>query len=350
MSENSWLRILIFLFTSPKLPIQNRKGLGLSLIALMLLMLGAVAEAQQPGKIFRIGYLSSNSLAAMSTRTEGFRQGLRELGYEEGKNIVIEWRYAEGKLDRVPGLAAELVRLKVDVIVSAGGNATASITKEATNTIPIVVTNVADPVGSGFAASLARPGANITGLAAITFDLAGKRLELVGEAFPKVSRVAVLLDPQDASKIVELKEAQAAAKTLGLKLHAIEVRSPSDFERAFKTVTRDRAGVLLVLGSAVTNTGRKAIAEMATKNRLPTMWAESGVMDAGGLMSYGPNYADLFRRAAIYVDKILKGAKPADLPVEQPKKFEFVINLKTANQIGVTIPPNVLARADKVIK
>ena len=350
MSENSWLRILWFLFTRPKLPIQNRKGLGLSLIALMLLMLGAMAEAQQPGKIFRIGYLSSNSLAAMSTRTEGFRQGLRELGYEEGKNIVIEWRYAEGKLDRVPGLAAELVRLKVDVIVSAGGNATASITKEATNTIPIVVTNVADPVGSGFAASLARPGANITGLAAITFDLAGKRLELVGEAFPKVSRVAVLLDPQDASKIVELKEAQAAAKTLGLKVQAIEVRSASDFERAFKTVTRDRAGVLLVLGSAVTNTGRKAIAEMATKNRLPTMWAESGVMDAGGLMSYGPNYADLFRRAAIYVDKILKGAKPADLPVEQPKKFEFVINLKTAHQIGVTIPPNVLARADRVIK
>ena len=350
MSENSWLRILIFLFTIPKLPIQNRKWLRLSIIAVMLLVLGAVAEAQQPIKIPRIGYLSSNSVAAMSIRTEGFRQGLRELGYEEGKNIVIEWRYAEGKLDRVPALAAELVRLKVDVIVSAGGNATASVTKEATNTIPIVVTNVADPVGSGFAASLARPGANITGLAAISFDLASKRLELAAEAFPKVSRVAILLDPQDASKIVELKEAQAAAKTLGLKLQAIEVRSPSDFERAFKTVTRDRAGVLIVFGSAVTNTGRNAIAEMATKNRLPTMWAESGVMDAGGLMSYGPNYADLFRRAAIYVDKILKGAKPADLPVEQPTKFEFVINLKTAKQIGLTIPPNVLVRADKVIR
>jgi len=286
----------------------------------------------------------------MSTRTDGFRHGLRELNYEEGKNIVIEWRYAEGKLDRVPGLAAELIRLKLDVIVSAGGNATASIIKEATNTIPIVVTNVADPVGSGFAASLARPGGNITGLAAIAFDLAGKRLELIGEAFPKVSHVAVLFDPQDASKIVELKEVQAAAKTLRLKVQAIEVRSPSDFERAFKTVSRDRAGVLLVLGSAVTNTGRKAIAEMATKNRLPTMWAESGVMDAGGLMSYGPNYADLFRRAAIYVDKILKGAKPAELPIEQPTKFEFVVNLNTVKQIGLTIPPNVLARADRVIR
>jgi ABC-type uncharacterized transport system substrate-binding protein len=328
------------------------KNAGVLSILFVVVPLAApvIAEAQKPTKIPRIGYLSSNSLAAMSTRTEGFRQGLRELGYVEGKNIVIEWRYAEGKLDRVPALAAELVRLKVDVIVSAGGNATASITKEATNTIPIVVTNVADPVGSGFAVSLARPGANITGLAAITFDLAGKRLELAGEAFPKVSRVAVLLDPQDASKIVELKEAQAAAKTLGLKLQTIEVRSPSDFEGAFKIATRDRAGVLLVLGSAVTNTGRNAIAEMARKNRLPTMWAESGVMDAGGLMSYGPNYADLFRRAAVYVDKILKGAKPADLPVEQPKKFELIINLKAAKQIGLTIPPNVLARADKVIK
>jgi ABC-type uncharacterized transport system substrate-binding protein len=308
------------------------------------------AQAQQTTKIPRVGYLSSNSIAAMSARTEAFRQGLRELGYAEGKNIVIEWRSSEGKLDRLPELAAGLVRLNVDVIVSAGGNATASVVKQATHTIPIVVTNVADPVGSGYAASLARPGANITGLTAISFDLAGKRLELVGEAFPKVSRVAVLLDPQDASKIVELKEAKAAAKALGLKLQAIEVRSPSDFEGAFKAASRDRAGVLLVFGSAVTNTSRKPIAEIAIKNRLPTMWAESGVMDAGGLMSYGPNYADLFRRAAWYVDKILKGAKPSDLPIEQPTKFELVINLKTAKQIGLTIPPNVLVRADRVIR
>jgi len=326
----------------------SQKILCIALCAL-LLALSFPADAQQPKKVPRIGYLSSNSLGAMSTRTEAFRQGLRELGYVEGKDIVIEWRSAEGKLDRLPALAAELVHLNVDMIVSAGGNATASATKQATHTIPIVVTNVNDPVGSGFIASLARPGANITGLAT-TFELAGKRLELVGDAFPKVTRVAVLLDPQDASKIVELKEAQAAAKGLGLKLQAIEVRSQSDFEGAFKAATRDRAGVLLVLQSAVTNTGRKPIAELATKNRLPTMWAESGLMDAGGLMSYGPNYADLFRRAATYVDKILKGAKPADLPVQQPTKFELVINLKTAKQIGLTIPPSILARADKVIR
>jgi ABC-type uncharacterized transport system substrate-binding protein len=321
-----------------------------SLLTFLVLAPFEPAQAQQPKKIPRIGYLSANSLAAMSTRTEAFRQGLRALGYLEGKTVVIEWRSADGKLERLPALAAELVHLNVDVIVSAGGNAAASATQQATRTIPIVVTNVADPVGSGFIASLAQPGANITGLAAITFDLVGKRLELVREAFPKLSRVAVLLDPQDDSKLVELKEAQAAAKALGLKLQTVEVRSPSDFEGAFKAVTRDRAGVLLVLGSAVTNTDRKRIAELAIKDRLPTMWAESGLMDAGGLMSYGPNYADLFRRAATYVDKILKGEKPADLPVEQPMKFEFVINLKTAKQIGSTIPPNVLARADRVIK
>jgi putative ABC transport system substrate-binding protein len=242
------------------------------------------------------------------------------------------------------------VRLKVDLIVSAGGNGVTSVAQRATHTIPIVMTNVLDPVGSGFIASLARPGGNITGLTGISSDLVGKRLELITETFPKLSRIAVFLDPQDTSKIVELKEAQAAASALGIKLQAIEVKSPRDFESAFKSATRDRAGVLLVLQSAVTNTGRKPIADLATKNRLPTMWGESGLMDAGGLMSYGPNYADLFRRAAIYVDKILKGAKPADLPVEQPTKFELVINLKSAKQIGLTIPTNVLARADKVIR
>jgi len=330
--------------------IQNPKWLGLSIIAFVFVVAGTVAQAQQTTKIPRIGYLSSNSIAAISARTEAFRQGLRELGYVEGKDILIEYRSGDGKLDRLPALAAELVKLNVDVIVSAGGNATASATKQATHTIPIVTTNVADPVGSGFIASLARPGANITGLAALTFDLAGKRLELVQEAIPKVSLVAVLLDPQDASKIVELRETQAAAKVLGVRLQAIEVQKPNDFQSAFKTATTNRAGVLLVLQSAVTNTDRKPIAELATKNRLPTMWAESGLMDAGGLMSYGPNYADLFRRAATYVDKILKGMKPADIPVEQPMKFELVINLKTAKQIGLTIPPNVLARADRVIR
>jgi len=243
-----------------------------------------------------------------------------------------------------------LARLKVDIIVAAGGNGVTRAAQQATNTIPIVMTNVLDPVGSGFIASLARPGGNITGLTAISSDLAGKRLELVKETFPKASRIAVLLDPGDASKLVELKEVQAAAHVLGIKLHSIEVRSPTDFESAFKAGMREHTGALLVLQSAVTNTHRKSIAELATKNRWPTMWGESGLLDAGGLMSYGPNYADLFRRAATYVDKILKGAKPADLPVEQPKKFEFIINLKVAKQIGLTIPPNVLGRADKVIR
>ena len=319
------------------------------LLVVAVVVVAAIAHAQQPGKIPRIGYLSTNTPAAMSTRTEAFRQGLRELGYVEGKNIVIEYRYAEGKRDRLPALAAELVRLNVDIIVSAGGEGTASPAKQATNTIPIVMTNVTDPVGTGFVASLARPGANITGLAALTEDLAGKRVELLKETFPKISRMAVLFDPEDPSKIVELKLIQAPAKILEVNLQAIEVRS-NDFQSAFKAATRERAGALLVLQNGVTNTGRKPIAELATKHRLPTMWAESGLMDAGGLMSYGPNYADLFRRSATYVDKILRGAKPADIPVEQPTKFEFVINLKTAKQIGVTIPPNVLARADKVIR
>jgi putative ABC transport system substrate-binding protein len=309
-----------------------------------------LTQAQQARKAPRIGFLVPDSQSAASSRTEAFRQGLHELKYVEGQNIVIEYRFAEGKIDRFPDLAAELALLKVDIIVSAGGNGITRAAQQATNTIPIVMTNVLDPIGSGFIASLARPGGNITGLTAISSDLAGKRLELVKEAFPKASRIAVLLDPEDASKVVELKEIQAAAHTLGIKLQSIEVRSPADFESAFKAGVRKQAGALLVLQSAVTNTHRKPIAELATKNRWPTMWSESGLLDAGGLMSYGPNYADLFRRAATYVDKILKGTKPADLPVEQPKKFEFIINLKTAKQIGLTIPPNVLARADKVIK
>ena len=308
------------------------------------------AHAQQPKKIPTIGYLSASSLAALANRTEAFRQGLSDLGYVEGKNIVIEYRYGDGKLDRVPALAAELGRLNVDMIVIAGGNATVERAKHAIASVPIIMANVQDAVGSGFVTSLARPGGNITGLSALTAELAGKRLDLIRETFPQVSRVGALFDPQDDSKIVELKEAQVIAKAAGVKLQAIEVRSSSDFERAFKAAVKERAEVLLVLQNALTTTGRKAIADLAIKNRLPTVWADSGLMDMGGLMSYGPNVADLFRRAATYVDKIIKGAKPADLPVEQPKKFEFIINLKTAKQIGLTIPPNVLARADRVIK
>ena len=247
-------------FDNRKSKIGNPKWLGLSVIAFVLVVAGAVAQAQQPGKIPRIGYLSTNTAAAMSTRTEAFRQGLRELGYVEGKNIVIEYRYAEGIRGRLPALASELVRLNVDIIVAAGGYGTASPAKQATNTIPIVMTNITDPVSSGFIASLARPGANITGLAALTEDLAGKRVELLKETFPKISRIAVLLDPEDPSKIVELKSIQAPAKVLGVNLQAIEVRS-NDFQSAFNASTRERAGALLVLQNAVTNTGRKPIAE-----------------------------------------------------------------------------------------
>jgi putative ABC transport system substrate-binding protein len=316
----------------------------------LLLALNSPAQAQQVKNLPRIGYLSASSLAALASRTEAFRHGLSDLGYVEGKNIVIEYRYGDGQLDRVPALAAELLRLNVNMIVIAGGNATVSGAKQAIESVPIIMANVQDAVGSGFVASLAHPGGNITGLSALTADLAGKRLDLIRETFPRASRVAALFDPQDDSKIAELKEAQAIAKAAGFKLQAIEVRRTSDFERAFKAAAKERAEVLLVLQNALTTTGRRPIADLAIRNRLPTVWADSGLMDTGGLMSYGPNVSDLFRRAATYVDKILKGGKPADLPVEQPKKFEFVINLKTAKQIGLTIPPNVLARADKVIR
>jgi len=307
-------------------------------------------QAQQVKRLPRIGYLSASSGTAIASRTAAFHQGLSELGYVEGKTIVIEYRYGDGKLDRVPALAAELARLNLDTIVVAGGNATVRGVKQSIESVPIIMANVSDPVGSGFVASLARPGGNITGLSALTPELAGKRLDLIRETFPQASRVAALFDPQDESKIVEMREAQSVAKAIGVKLQGIEVRSSGDFESAFKAAAKERAEVLLVLQNALTTTGRKLIADLAIKNRLPTVWADSGLMDAGGLMSYGPNVSDLFRRAATYVDKILKGAKPAELPVEQPKKFEFFINLKTAKQIGVTIPPNVLVRADKVIK
>jgi putative ABC transport system substrate-binding protein len=231
-----------------------------------------------------------------------------------------------------------------------GGNNTARPAQQATKTIPIVITNVQEPVSSGFIASLARPGGNITGLATVDADLVGKRLELIKETMPKLSRMALLFDLTDASKISEVKAARAPAKVLGMKLQTVEVRSRGDFETAFRAAARENAGAMLVLQSVVTSTGRKEIVERATKNRLPTMWAESGLMDAGGLMSYGPHYADLYRRAATYVDKILKGAKPADIPVELPIKFELLFNLKAAKQINVTIPPNVLARADRVIR
>jgi len=325
------------------------KKIMLTILATAMFALVNLSEAQQATKIPRIGLLLTGTLSSSSYSLEAFRNGLRDLGYVEGKNILVEYRYAEGKPDRLPSLAAELVRLKVDVIVTTG-TPPSQAAKTATTTIPIVMALISDPVGAGLVASLARPGGNITGLSSISQDLSGKRLELLKEAIPKVSRVGVLYDPNDPAKVAEFKEIEVAARPLGVHLQSLEVRSLDELESAFKAATRGKATALLVLPTTILSTRTKQIAELAAKNRLPTMFATSQYMDAGGLMSYGPDYADLWRRAATYVDKILKGAKPADLPVEQPMKFELVINLKTAKQIGLTIPPNVLARADKVIK
>ncbi len=307
----------------------------------------AMAQAQQAKKVPRIGLLVPGSESAFSIRTEAFRQGLRELGYVEGKNIAIEYRWAEGNLDRLPALAAELVLLKVDLIFASGNAARAA--KSATRTIPIVATS-ADPVGTGLVASLARPGGNITGLSLLSPELSGKRLELLKETVPKLSRVAVLLNPTAANSPSDLKETQTAARSLGMQLQLLEARSPDKFDPSFSAMMREHAGALVVTTDLMFLDNRTRIVSLAAKNRLPVMYYDRSFVEAGGLMSYGADIDDLFRRAATYVDKILKGAKPADLPVEQPTKFELVINLKTAKQIGLTIPPNVLVRADKVIK
>jgi len=290
------------------------------------------------------------SLLNNSARTEAFRLGLRELGYVEGKNIIIEWRSAEQKLDRLPGLAAELVRLKVDVIVTAGPVATRPA-KEATSTIPIVMTNEGDPVGTGFVASLARPGGNVTGLSTVTPELSGKRLELLKEIVPKLSRVAVFGTSTRSDNAQSLSEVELAAKAFGVKLQHVDVLSPKDIETAFRAASKGRAdAVFMMVAGAVASGSRTEIVDLAVKSRLPVIYSGREYVVAGGLMTYGVNLDDLARRAATYVDKILKGAKPADLPVEQPTKFELIINLKAAKQIGLTIPPNVLARADRVIK
>jgi ABC-type uncharacterized transport system substrate-binding protein len=325
----------------------NQGIFALALCA-MLFALCSSAEAQQPQKIPRRGYLIVASLSS-SARFETFRQGLRELGYVEGKNIVTEWRSAEGKFERQGELAAQLVRLKVDVIVSSGPTMTRAA-KEATATIPIVMAQDTDPVGSGFVASLARPGGNVTGVTNLSPELGGKRLELLKEAVPKLARVAVLSDPALPSSVNEVKEVlPAAARALKLTFQPWEVRSADDFERVFAALNKQRPDGLYVLSGSLMNANQKRIADFALKNRLPSI-GRRGFVDAGGLMAYGADIADSYRRVATYVDKILKGAKPADLPVEQPKKFEFIINLKVAKQIGLTIPPNVLARADRVIK
>jgi putative tryptophan/tyrosine transport system substrate-binding protein len=334
-----------------KSKIQNLKWLGLSVIAFVLVVTGAVAQAQQPKKVPRIGYLGNPSPSASSAHIEAFRQGLRELGYVEGKNIVIEWRHHEGKLDRLPALAAELVRLKVDVIVTAGPPATRAA-KEATATIPIVMANDGDPVGTGLVASLARPGGNITGLSTIAPELSGKQLEILKEVVPKASRVAVFTTSTIPGHAKKLKEVELAAKAFGLQLQYLDILGgPKDIETAFRAAGKGRAdAVLMLVSGGFVSAHRTEIVELAIKSRLPAIYPNSQYVDAGGLMTYGVSLTDLDRRAATHVDKILKGRKPADLPVEQPTKFEFVINLKAAKQIGLTIPPNVLARADKVIK
>jgi putative ABC transport system substrate-binding protein len=316
-----------------------------------LLALPFPAQAQQPTKVPRIGHLSAGgSLSPNRPRIEAFLQGLRELGYVEGKNIVIEWRSAEGKFDRLPALAAELVRLKVEVIVTVGPTATRPA-KEATSTIPIVMATDPDPVANGFVASLARPGGNITGLSTLAPELSGKRLELLKETIPKLSRVAVFGTSTQPGNAEMLREVEVAAKAFGVKLQYLDVLSSKDIASAFRTATKGRAeAVLMLLPGRVATSQRTETVELAAKNRLPVIFEGRAIVEAGGLMSYGVSIPDLDRRAATYIDKILKGAKPADLPVEQPMKFEFVVNLKAAKQIGLTIPPNVLVRADRVIR
>jgi putative tryptophan/tyrosine transport system substrate-binding protein len=308
-----------------------------------------LAEAQQPTKIPRIGYLSATHRSSVSARTEALRQGLRELGYVEGKNIIIEYRFADGRLDQVPQNAAELVRLGVDVIVTAGPTDTRAA-KEATATIPIVMAFDSDPVGNGFVASLARPGGNITGLSTLAPEISGKQLELLKEIVPRLSLVAVLGTSTEPGNAQALREVEVAAGAFGVHLQHLDVRDSKDIETAFRAASKGRADAILMLNSPVLNPHRTQVVNLAVKSRLPVIYGQPEFVEAGGLMTYSVSFTDLFRRAATYVDKILKGTKPADLPVEQPKKFEFIINLKAAKQIGLTIPPNVLARADRVIK
>jgi putative tryptophan/tyrosine transport system substrate-binding protein len=312
----------------------------------------SIAEAQQPKKVPRIGYLSSVDPASESARAGGIRLALRELGYIEGQNIAIEYGYSEGKADRAPELAAELVRLKVDIIVVAGGIIWIRATKNATKTIPIVMVGAGnDPVEAGLIESLARPGGNITGLTNLSGKLGGKRLELLKEAVPKVTRVAVLYEPATPANVLEVNEdLPVAARALKMTLQPWEIRAADGFERVFAALSKERPDGLYVAGSPLLNNNQKRIAGLALKSRLPSVYQSREAVDAGGLMSYSADLADSYRRVAYFVDRILKGAKPADLPVEQPTKFEFVVNLKAAKKIGLTIPPNVLARADKVIK
>jgi putative tryptophan/tyrosine transport system substrate-binding protein len=321
-----------------------------SVLGTMLLALSFPAEAQQPKKVPRMGLLFGASPSSTTDRTEAFRQGLRDLGYIEGKNILIEYRYGEGKLDRVPSLLAELVQLKVDVLVAPFQEGILAA-KQATKTIPIVMMTAQDPVATGIIDSFARPGGNITGLTRLTRELSGKRLELLKEAVPGISRVGILWNADSVGASVGFKEYETAARALEIQLQSLGVRGPNpDLEGAFQSASRGRASALITIRNPILTDYPKQIADLAIKNRLPSMHEGSEYVEAGGLVSYDADMADSFRRLAYYVDRILKGSKPADLPVETPTKFELVINLKTAKQIGLTIPDSVLYRADRVIK
>jgi putative ABC transport system substrate-binding protein len=328
------------------------KQIPICLLITVLLTTASSTEAQQPKKVSRIGYLASFDPAFESARAEAIRLALRELGYLEGQNIATEYRYAEGKYDRLPELAAELVRLKVDIIVAAGPNRTIQTAKNATKTIPIVMIGYgSDPVEAGFVESLARPGGNITGLTNLQIELSGKRIELLKEAVPKVTRVAVLYESNIQSSVLDVKEVlPAAARVMGLTIQPWEIRTADDFDRVFAATGKQRPDGLQVLpGGALMRPNENRIIALALKSRLPSMFSNKRAVETGGLMYYGADEADSYRRVAVYVDKILKGAKPADLPVEQPTKFELVVNMKTAKMLGLTIPQSFLARADRVI-
>jgi putative ABC transport system substrate-binding protein len=322
------------------------------LVLLLAVLLGtAAAQSVEKERVPRVGYISWGSASdpVRLRRLEAFRQGLRELGYVEGRDIALEPRWAEGKYDRYPALAADLVRLKVDVIVAVGGRAT-QVAQQATKTTPIVMSLVNDPLGSGLVSSLARPGGNVTGLSMMAPELVGKQCEVLKQAVPKVSRVALLWNPDNPASAQQLREAEATARAVGVRLQALAARVPLEIDSAFAAMTRERAGALVVLPDGIFGNQRKQIADLAAKSRMPSVSAISDYAEAGGLMVYGANLFDLERRAAIFVDKILRGAKPADLPVEQPTKFDLIINLKTANAIGLTIPPSLLLRADQIIE
>jgi putative tryptophan/tyrosine transport system substrate-binding protein len=328
------------------------RRIGLAVVIGLALLAKPLGAGSQPAgqKVPRIGYLDGGSISPNSVRIEAFRHGLRELGYVEGQSVAIEWRSADGKADRLPGLAAELVRLKVDVIVTGGAGATGPA-KEATATIPIVMAQDSDPVESGFVTSLARPGGNVTGLSTLHPELSVKRLEVLKEMRPKLSRVAFFGTSSWAGNARGLRETERAAETLRLKLQYVDVSRPTDFEIAFQAASKGQAeAIVMLVWGPLLNARRKEVAELAVKSRFPTMYRERESVEVGGLIAYSPNIPDLFRRAATYVDKILKGAKPADLPVEQPTKFELVINHKTAKALGLAIPQTLLQRADQVIQ